>query len=974
MKYIVKRENYRNFHTISVNELPGRSYFIPFENEDEERKTNLLNKRFLSSAVACLSGTWDFKYYENPNDLPETVDTDILIFDKIDVPSCWQFRGYGKPAYINVRYPFRYDPPHIPELESVGGYFSIIDGFKKAPQDEYNHIGLYRTWFDAKKDGNKYILSFLGVCSCLDVYVNGAFIGYAEGSHNTHEFDVTEFVGDGKNELLVLVHRWCNGTYLECQDMFRNNGIFRDVLLRKEGRYAVKDYDFTASYRGGKYDVKVAVDTYEDISVEVSLDGNGISEKKAVKTKNGKAVIDFTNLDVAEWNAENPVLYDLKLATEEQFIHARVGFKRIEVKGDLYLLNGKKIKFHGVNHHDTTPKNGYAMTAEEIDTDLRLIKEYNCDTVRTAHYPPDPLLLELAAEYGIYIIDEADLETHGVFEQKIPISYNWLSDDKKWIEHFVQRAKKQVSRDKALTTPVVMWSIGNESGAGCCTDAMYEYYKSTSHADIPVHYESAVHNKKIMAYDIASHMYPETERVRKIGAKEDKETRLWNRPYFLCEYAHAMGVGPGNIEEYWDSIYKYDGLIGGCIWEFADHAFEHEDGSYTYGGDHGEWIHDGNFCCDGVFYPDRTPSTGAYIMKHCYSPLRIRLNDDKTLNIFNTSSFTPGDAFKLYISLNGKSANEYIVSCMPLSSETLNLALDKLKDECIVNIETVRTSDGKVLDINQFIINENVQKDTFDRCRLPAWFKLENGKPVIALKEGNMTASDDYTLLYRSATDNDIVFYYIKPMPLWYNQKETVIGEKKYDKGVKVTSVVASKAGAFLIEDTYEGIAGGVLVASKIRKISGAKYLPRFAKAFCLPESFEDVKYFGKTGETYLDMKDQFITDEVEAKVSDMTEKNIRPQESGNRMDCRYVEISSGSERIRIEAVDKTFELGVKPYSDKELTNMKHRSDEKASGTYVAVSAFQQGIGTGSCGPNTLWKHKYLSSIDYELKFIIRKE
>lgn len=984
MHYILQDKHYSNFRTIDVNRLPGRSYFIPYPSREEAEGVDLLEKRYRSPLVRCLNGDWDFLYYNDPKDLPLEFDSESLSFGSIDVPSVWQYRGYSHPMYLNVRYPFAYKPPVIPTLEPVGNYFSALDGFRKAPEDEMNHVGLYRTFFDVTDTEKCHVLSFLGVCSCVEVHVNGTFVGYSEESHNTAEFDISSVVKKGRNELVCVVRRWCNGTYLECQDMFRNNGIFRDVLLRISEKNDIWDIDIKTRSLGGAYSADVTAYVEDGIKVRFTLEGKDPSGKLESMTLeavsvDGEAKVCFGNLDVVQWSAENPVLYDLYIESPYSCIRQRIGFKSIEVKGNLYLLNGHKIKFKGVNHHDTDPKNGYCMTAKEIERDLKLCKQFNIDTVRTSHYAPDPLLIELAAEMGIYIVDEVDIETHGVLVGKLPPSYNRLSDDAKWKSHYLSRAVHHYNRDKALSTPVVMWSLGNESGGGCNTDAMYDYFKSVS--DIPVHYESEIYTKR-KAYDIASRMYPPVKELHAIGEGKCKTRQFMDRPYFMCEYAHAMGTGPGNIEGYWKEIYSYDGLIGGCVWEMNDHAVISGDGTYLYGGDSGEWIHDGNFCCDGIFYPDRRPSTGAWIVRHAYRPIRISRVRDDVFEIFNTTAFTKGSDFTMKISITGKESFTFVPSAEPLEKQTVRFDLPETDGDCFLTAQTFDKS-GREVSTEQIEISACIPSEENEGVAvtgaLPSWFAIKEGIPAISCGDKTLTAADPYTLLYRAETDNDSINFVRKPMRRWYREKNVLLGCRMEEKQAVTEWAVKAAGKTFLCTDKYEGCrlsdgTEGVLVTSLIIPLKAKGRLPRFAKAFRTDESFDSVSYFGRSGESYIDMKEQFPVTECTCKVADMVEPSVKPQESGNRCDVRHAEISDGKTAFRFTAVDKAFELSVKPYSDSELIAMKHRCDEKRTGTYVAINAFQQGIGTGSCGPYALDEHCYDAAKDHVLRFVISLE
>ncbi len=988
MKYNIDKTNYKTFDIIEINKLPARAYFIPYPDLESADKVSLTEKRYNSSLVKCLNGSWDFKFYPIPKELPDVLDTEAITWDKMDVPTCWQFRGIDRPFYINIRYQYRYNPPFIPEEEKVGKVYSNLwnedNKFlcSKTPKtDEYNFVGVYRTFIDINDVSKKHIISFLGVASCLDLYVNGKFVGYSEGAHNTAEFDLTEYLTAGKNELLAVVHRWCNGTYLECQDMFRNNGIFRDVLLREEDNNSVKDFVVKTARKDSEkriYDLNLTVETYSDIEVKATLKGHGIEKELTAVSNNGKAEISFNDLEVLEWNAEEPNLYSLYIETPTSIIKQDVGFKTVEIKGDKIYFNNKLFKLRGVNHHDTSCTDGYYMRPEEIERDVRLVKEYNGNAIRTSHYPPDPLLIEEASHLGVYIIDEADIETHGVFAQKfkfpfeydpsmdrkLPMTYNEISDDPKWERHYVDRAIRLYNRDKNAVC-VTLWSLGNESGGYHNQDKMYEYIKA--HSDIPVHYESAIHSKRI-AYDVASEMYTTPNVVAEVGEHKHRIKEYNDRPYWLCEYAHAMGVGPGGIEDYWKVFYKYDNLFGGCIWEMVDHAVLHEDGSYTYGGDHGEWAHDGNFCVDGLFYPDRTPSTGAKLMKFTYRPIIATKTSDNKLELFNTLSFRNSDDYTLKLRYSDGTENTLSVSVAPLERKTVDV---DFKDAEFVYIDVIRNSDGVVVSTEQIRLKEYTNSDVGNKLKLnDSAISVNDGKVSLL----GVNQNDEYTLLYRAPTDNDSGMAKLQGQQEYLNGTQKVISSERVGDKYVITSNLKFKKHTLNCTDTYELTDKGVLVTSKLHNVKGKGFVQRFGKCFKLDESFDNVEYFGRNGESYADMKNHTQVEKVVCKVCDMTEPNIRPQESGNRMDVEYVKLNNGKKTVTITAIDKPFELAVKRYSDKELLGMKHREDEKQSGVYVTVQAFQMGIGTGSCGPATFNEYKYPVTDDYEFRFLVSVE
>ena len=976
MKYYLDKSNYSDFDTIEKNKLPGRSYFIPYPSREGADRVSLKEKRYQSEKVKCLNGDWDFRFYPRPAELPDVLDTDNVKFDTIDVPSCWQFRGYYHPFYVNIRYQFPYHPPVIPREEKVGKVFSIMGVDQKLslrykdPGEEYNFVGVYRKKIEIEDDDKNYVISFLGVASCLDLYVNGSFVGYSEGAHNTAEFDLTGYLEKGENELVAVVHRWCTGTYLECQDMFRNNGIFRDVLLRISEPSDFWDLDAVTKKNAGKYSLKLSAKTLSDTDVTFILEGNGITRRETVRTNEKSAAVTFEDLDVTEWSAEDPVLYNVYFETSTSCVKERIGFKSVKIHKDVFYLNGHKIKFKGVNHHDTSPTNGYTLTPDEIERDVRLCREFNIDTIRTSHYPPDPLLLEMADEMGVYIVDENDLETHGTVVMQLPSTYNSISDDPKWEPRYVDRIQRLYQRDKLhANTSIIMWSLGNEAGGYHNTDAMYDYLRAQS--DIPVHYESAVHCKR-QAYDVGSEMYPSVDMVHRTGEHRRKMKRLNDRPYFMCEYAHAMGVGPGNTEAYWKEIYNYDNLMGGCVWEMVDHAILHEDGSYTYGGDHGEWEHDGNFCVDGMFYPDRTPSVGAKIIRFIYRPIRVTYVEGDIFEFFNTTAFSEGRRYHLNFLWNDGTETNMRVKVAPLTRIKSRVPLGSTVDGNLSAIVTVvDTKTGETVSEEQIVISEKVPEAPVTK-HITEDCVVANGTFALSLPGGRtLISAEQSTLLYRAATDNDTDLKFRNSMLPYFAQTETVKSSERTPNGYKVVTEVTNEKASFLVTDMYEGTSEGILVTSTLHCTKGGGIVPRFGKCFRLDDIFDQVKYIGRTGESYCDMKEQFPIREVSCTVADMTEPNIRPQESGNRCDCTLASVSDGRTTVTFKAVDKPFELAIKPYTDKALFTMRHRSDEIRTGTYVTIQAFQQGIGTGACGPGVMPEYQYSAKEDYELRFII---
>lgn len=480
----LRTQNYNDFSVYKDNLLPPAAYFVPFSTAQDALESDPVTARYASDRVTCLSGDWHFCYYAKESDLPTDLDAIVAEMDTVSVPSTWQHTGYEEPYYVNARYPFAPKPPQIPADCPVGVYVKEF---------EIENTALHHT------------ITFLGVAGSLDLFCNDRYVGYSEGSHNTAAFDLTSYLHAGVNRVAVVNHKWCNGTYMECQDMFRENGIFRDVLLRSHGAFCLEDYVVHTDYADGKY----------TLSLDLSL-GSGSGQVKATLLQEGREVaaqrvenaagtahLNFGALEVEPWSAETPVLYDLLLeltGTEgtREAVCRPVGFRHIEIRGNVFYLNDQPIKLLGVNHHDSHPVRGYAMTLSDMERDVQLMKQFNVNCVRTSHYPPDPAFLDLCDRYGLYVVDEADIETHGCqVEMHRPGA---LSHNPKWRGHFWDRVERMFCRDRNHPC-ITMWSLGNESHGYKNQDYCYQELKK--HTTVPVHYEAVVRTPR-WCYDVVS--------------------------------------------------------------------------------------------------------------------------------------------------------------------------------------------------------------------------------------------------------------------------------------------------------------------------------------------------------------------------------------------------------------------------------------------------------------------------------------
>ncbi|MGN1317165.1 MAG: glycoside hydrolase family 2 TIM barrel-domain containing protein [Acutalibacteraceae bacterium] len=992
MDYKIKRNLHTDFSVFEENKLPGRSYFIPFSDEKGFADSDYKNERYKSDRIVMLSGEWDFAYYEKLSHVPDPFDSGNVNFDKVCTPSTWQRTGYDQIAYINTRYPFPKKPPKIPEDVATGIYRKTVN-LKKSPRQ---------------------IITFLGVAGALALYINGKYIGYSEGSHNTAEFDITPFTVDGENEILAVVYKWSNGTYLECQDMFRENGIFRDAYIIIQGESRINDFLLRSNQNSDgtyKLNIKIDGDFTENSCVEVISHGLfNVSLEKG-----GETAAD--SLSVKEWTAETPNVYEVNILLKEngetvEAIRTYIGFKNIKIDGEVFLFNGKPIKMLGVNHHDTHMTKGYAMSLDDLETDIRLMKEYNCNAVRTSHYPPDPVFLTMCDIYGLYAVDEADIETHGFYA--VPYSTynpNRLSNDIKWASHYLDRVKRMYERDKNHPC-ITMWSLGNESGGYKCQDVCYDFLKEVNQ-EIPVHYEGAIRSKR-WAYDVVSRMYGTPDLMRKIlggtaGSKYE------GKPFFQCEYAHAMGNGPGGLEEYMQLFYSSEQFMGGCIWEWADHSVYDKNAKYkwTYGGDHNEPIHDGNFCVDGLFYPDRRPSSGALEMKVCYRPVRAQKVNDNIFRLTNTRQFTDTSDIKITynIAVDGDlcESGEINTVIEPLDKKEIEInssVLGEKNKDIFVNFRYENAATGEEIALEQVTVSQrDAEKSKVSDCaeitqdgnKITVTF--ENGKAIFNKKEGLVSLSkngNEYLNekpedklkgfvphIYRGRLDNDqyMMIYWIflglaKAEPVLRSCKTVNV------KGVKKirTSFDFVTRGIFILAhsnvDYFFGKDGEIQITVSFRKICPfTAQVPRFGVHAELPAEFENIKYYGRGPvENYSDFKEHSPIGVYETDVSSMGHKYIKPQDSGNRGDVRFAQICDGSRKITFSATENYFNFNANHFTLGQLKKAKHIEDlPDTDTTFAAVDGFVRGTGSGSCGPIPSKEHliKFGYSHPLEYTFIV---
>lgn len=1056
------QNDWENQHVLQINREPARASFTPY--------LGVKNDRTLS-----LDGQWKFNWVPTPEERPETFyrsDFDDSDWVSFPVPANWEVNGFGTPIYVSAGYPFKIDPPYV----------------TKEPKESYttfrerNPVGSYRRTFQLPEEwGKKQVfLHFEGVQSAFYVWVNGEKVGYSQGSMEPSEFRITPWLKKGENLIAVEVYKYSDGSYLEDQDMWRFGGIHRAVYL-----YATEDI------RIQDFGVRTVLDEdYKDATLQISPEiavydgqsGDGYTIEGRLFDGAGNVVLDSVlSQDVVpiinsdhkaaimndrfpqrgirkfawlsakvgnpeKWSAETPYLYTLVLSLSDstgrvvEQASTRVGFRSVKIKNGRFLVNGKPVRFRGVNRHEHDPVTAKVMSEEGMIRDILLMKQANINAVRTAHYPDVPRWYELCDEYGLYVMDEANIETHGL--------RGMLASDTEWTHAFMDRAIRMAARDRNHPS-VVVWSMGNESGYGFNFAAISAWLKDYDPTR-PVHYEGAQDEvKDPETVDIISRFYPRLQQaylnpnIPEGESRERAENARWERllgiaertndvrPVLTSEYAHAMGNAMGNFKEYWDEIYSNPRMLGGFIWEWADHGIftTTKDGKriVNYGGDFGDRPNLNNFCLDGVVFSDRTVTPKYWEVKKVYQPVLIELVEQKPLRIrvTNRSHHTglSGYTIEWSISVNGKKREVHTmepVSVLPGESFILNFQPDKSI-----------SSEGDIQLMVRFLLKEKTS--WAEKGFEVAWeqFTLRNGladlrnngntqrnEKIVTSVEGDMLliGNDNFsmkwnmkvgTLLslkyadrellasssdqsgqfstqaYRAPVDNDRGFgnwlaadWEKNGMDAPVISTEETGWRKVQDDGIEVTTTKRNSYvnGSILTHAVYT-ISGDGSIDAVFRFIPEGELpeLPRLGIVLSLSGILEKYTWYGLgPHENYRDRKSSASMGLWKSNVSDQFINYPFPQENGNREEIQQLILTDDNDSgVRITAIDNPFSASALHYLATDLAGARHSHKLKPRAeTILSIDASQMGLGNSSCGPGVLTKYA-VEQTEHRLRFRI---
>lgn len=951
-----------------------------------------------SQKKISLNGEWDFKYVDAPELSPEGFEQSGACegWDKIDVPSVWQLRGYDKMHYTDVLYPFPVNPPHVPDENPTGIY-------KKT-------VVLDEQWME--KDT---VLKFHGVDSAFDVWVNGKHVGFGKVSRLPSEFDITGFVKTGENDITVRVYKWSDGTYLEDQDMWWLSGIYRDVELINEEKNAVLDLRVNGtlddSYKNGFFTAGITMkQAGTNLGWKLSYKGKTVLEGELVSE--GKDIcIEAEIPEVHTWTAETPELYEFTVMTENQEVTVRCGFRKIEIKDKNFRVNNQVILLNGINHHDYNPREGRRVTREQMESDIRLMKQYNINAVRCSHYPANEYFYDLCDEYGLYVIDEADLECHG-FEWVE--NYTWITDDETWKDAYVDRSVRMVKRDRNHPS-IIMWSMGNESAFGCNFRSAAEAIRELDDTRL-VHYEG---DFEAEVTDVYSTMY-----TRLKGLKEIAEYQIkGDKPHVMCEYGHAMGNGPGGLKAYQDMYRKYKRLQGGFLWEWYDHGIYTEEKDkkyYKYGGNYGDFPTNGNFCIDGILMPDRTPSPGMEEYKQIIAPVEITAVEGSMnkIQIRNYYDFLNLDTTTLYWEVKAEdqmiqdgtveglsvAPHEGKIIALPITAFELQENTDYYLNLTVCQKEE-RNYAPAGYEIKKVQIPMQIRKDGFsvretadklqvtegqggltvENSRVTAKFSTVFGKLISFGKDGKEYLTEGPRMnVYRATIDNDM---YKKEdwMNKYFIQKP--VEETEYVSCLKEDDKVIVQIGTFFscynqswgfeCDYTYTVYSCGQMkVEIQGKAVQRGKlepaFLPRIGVIMKGNKNFQKAMWYGMgPGESYVDSKAASIMGIYENTVDGMMTDYVFPQENGHHEQVKWFRIGDGKDGLLCKMEEK-LGLNLANYTDESLEKAQHPFEiEKADDVIIHLDYRQSGLGSNSCGEEQLEENK-VKLQDFAMAFTVQ--
>lgn len=968
---------------IQINKLPARSYYIPRTAAGDENNEQL-----------SLNGLWRFNYQPDSRISTICLDDstlDVSNWNKIEVPGQWQMQGYGRPEYTNIQYPFIINIPYTP-AENPTGYY-------------------VRDFELVKMKARNYFVRFEGVDNAFYVWINGKQVGFYKGSRTAAEFDITEYVRDGNNTIAVQVYQWSASSYIEDQDMWWLTGIFRDVSILNRPQNFIWDYFYHTKFDHDYSQVKFTLDleTFRNKNLTVHIllldDDNQVVIDDTQKICN-QVTLSYQLSNPKLWNAEQPRLYQLVIATEEEKIKQRIGFREVKEINNLICINGTPITFKGVNRHEFHEKFGRTVPRSRVIQELKLMKDANINAIRCSHYPEDPIVYELCDQYGFYMIDEADVECHGVYATG---DVNRISSDPEWSQSYIERMESMIERDKNFAA-VIIWSVGNESGNGTNHQLEIEWARQRDSSRL-IHHEGEFRYARVndqpqdvQLSDMNSSMYPSIAELKAVA-----ENSTIVKPYILCEYAHQMGNGAGSLQDYWDTFRQYPQLQGGFIWEWKDHGIlrNHisKNGDFAYGGDFGEVPNDYNFVIDGIIQPDLKPSPSFYDVQAVYSPIQLKLNklEKPCVEITNEYNFTTISSLEVIFTIKNEaeellSEKQKIVNLKP--GEMRRLVLTKSFEElltldaALVLLTTVCYYDRATAATKKVTKSHLLKTETFDKRKIASSNTFENVDSkqafinlynfddkqlqvnhktgdwqIIKLATNQVLIKQPESIFWRALTDNDFIVGQMWRKAgldrMLTNLRDLNIRQSHNTVELSLGIACGPAGQGWFIKNriNYLFRANGEIKISVSGKPIGnyPETLPRIGLQFEEQGNDAEVSWLGRGPyESYPDINNGTWVDYFKANcIADLNFDYIFPQENGNHSDTNLINVLTSNKNLLTFTNDVPFNFSVKQTTITALDEAQHSTDlNKMNDKFLIMIDYRQnGIGSRSCGPEPLDKY-----------------